>query len=122
MKLVRRKDTAPELVVRRFLHARGLRFRLHGRLPGTPDLVFPGRTAVVFVHGCFWHGHTCPHGAKQAQANVAYWASKIADNQQRDRRRRLVLRKAGWHVEVVWECEVRQLVALERLAQRLLAR
>lgn len=123
MKRVRRKDTAPELAVRRRLHARGLRFRLHDRsLPGTPDLVFKRRATVVFVHGCFWHGHECRHGAVRPKTNAAFWARKIADNRARDRRKSGVLRALGWHVEVVWECQARDSRCIDRLGARLMRR
>ena len=120
MKRVGRKDTAPELIVRRYLHSRGLRYRLHDkRLPGTPDLCLPRRASVVFVNGCFWHGHDCRHGAVAARRNANYWAAKVDDNRRRDRRKRDELRALGWHVEVIWECECRQLSMLAALAGRL---
>lgn len=123
MKRVRREGTEPEQRVRRYLHASGLRFaRTSWGLPGTPDIVLPHRSAVVFVHGCFWHGHDCPHGAVQAKSNKAYWASKIADNRARDRRKARALRDLGWIVEVIWECETEQPRRLEALARRLLRR
>jgi DNA mismatch endonuclease (patch repair protein) len=123
MQRVGRKDTLPELAVRRYLHAHGLRFRLHVRaLPGTPDLVLPARRAVVFVHGCFWHGHACPHGLVPARTNAAYWRAKIQDNQARDRRKAAALRAAGWLVETVWECECRDARRLRRLAAKLMRR
>lgn len=123
MRHVRREHTAPELAVRRFLHARGLRFRLHGRdLPGRPDIVFARRCTVVFVHGCFWHGHSCKHGAIKAKTNAEYWANKIDDNRTRDMRQRRALRAAGWHVEVLWECQVARGSVMDRLARRLLSR
>lgn len=123
MQRVGRKDTAPELLVRSYLHARGLRFRLHDeRLPGTPDVSLPKRRSVVFINGCFWHGHDCRHGAVAARRNADYWAAKIEDNCRRDRRNRDRLRALGWHVEVVWECECRSEVALAAIARRLLRR
>jgi DNA mismatch endonuclease (patch repair protein) len=123
MQRVGRKDTFPELEVRRFLHAQGLRFRLHARgLPGTPDLVLPGRRTVVFVHGCFWHGHDCPHGVVRARSNASYWEAKISDNRARDARKARALREAGWFVETVWECECANHARLRRLAAALLRR
>jgi DNA mismatch endonuclease (patch repair protein) len=123
MKSVGRENTAPELRVRRCLHARGLRYTLHDRrLPGRPDLVLPRRRTVVFVHGCFWHGHRCRHGRVQARANGEYWAAKIADNRARDRRQQRALRALGWAVEVVWECECADEGKLQALAARLLRR
>lgn len=123
MRSVRRQHTAPEMAVRRFLHARGLRYSLHGKdLPGRPDLVLRRRRTVIFVHGCFWHGHDCPHGSVQAKTNREFWRDKIVANQARDRRKASELRNAGWHVEVVWECEVGDLTRMARLARKLLSR
>lgn len=123
MKRVGRKDTAPELAVRRYLHAQGLRFRLHARdLPGTPDLVLPRRRTVIFVHGCFWHGHSCAHGRVRARSNAAYWEAKIRDNQSRDMRKTEVLRGLGWFVETIWECECGDRTRLRSLKKILLRR
>lgn len=123
MKRVGRKDTAPEICVRRHLHAQGLRYRLHDRLlPGTPDLSLQRRASVVFVNGCFWHGHDCRHGAVQARTNADYWSAKIEDNRHRDLRNFRALRALGWHVEVIWECECRRPRKLAALARRLLLR
>lgn len=123
MQAVRRENTAPELAVRRFLHAKGLRYSLHGStLVGHPDLVLPYRLSVVFVHGCFWHGHDYAHGAVKAKSNAAFWARKLADNRARDVRQQALLRAEGWRVEVVWECEARDPRCLGRLARRLLRR
>jgi DNA mismatch endonuclease (patch repair protein) len=113
------KDTAPELVVRRFLHQRGLRYRLHvKKLPGNPDLVFSGRRTAVFVNGCFWHG--CPHcrvGRRKVKSNKAYWEHKIARNKERDTRTTDELTAAGWRVFTVWACETRDPAALDRLTK-----
>src|SRR5437762_1945286 len=88
MRCVGRKNTAPELAVRRFLHAAGLRYRLHvAGLPGTPDIVFPKFSTVVFVHGCFWHGHNCKHGRVKARVNEEFWSAKIEANRKRDARK-----------------------------------
>jgi DNA mismatch endonuclease (patch repair protein) len=107
MARIRGKDTKPEMVVRRYLHAAGLRFRLHRReLPGRPDIVFPGRRAVVFVHGCFWHGcPACIDGQRRVKSNTQYWIDKVLYNQERDTRNRETLQALGWKVIVVWECE-----------------
>ncbi len=123
MRSVRRRDTAPELVVRRILHAAGLRFRLHVRdLPGTPDIVLPRRASVVFVHGCFWHGHCCRHGSVLANTNTAFWTEKIEDNRRRDKRKRRALQRLGWTVETVWECRIGSRRAMQTLVARLLSR
>lgn len=116
MSRIRSKDTAPEMIVRRLLHRLGYRYVLHDRrLPGTPDLAFPARSAVVFVHGCFWHGHSCGRGFRP-QTNAAFWAAKIDTNQRRDLRHGRELRRLGWRVLVVWECQVRRgrLIHLEK--------
>lgn len=108
MRAVKSKDTKPEMIVRRLIHGMGYRYRLHGRgLSGKPDLVFAGRRKVIFVHGCFWHGHNCPRGARQPKANGEYWKTKIARNIQRDSASVVVLRKVGWQVMTVWECETK---------------
>jgi len=106
MKAVRRKDTAPEIAVRRLLHAAGYRYRLHARsLPGSPDIVFPQRRKVIFVHGCFWHGHTCRAG-RRPRTRQEYWLPKIARNQQRDAAAITALHDRGWDCLVVWQCDV----------------
>ena len=108
MARVKGKDTKPELKLRRLAHAMGYRFRLHRKdLPGSPDLVFPGRRAVIFVHGCFWHGHDCPRGARQPKQNAEYWIAKIARNRSRDAAAQAALTEQGWRVGVFWECEMK---------------
>ena len=116
MSRIKSKNTGPELAVRRMAHALGYRFRLHRRdLPGSPDLVFPRLRAVVFVHGCFWHVHSCQRG-RVPKSNVSYWAAKRLRNAARDRRSVAKLRRSGWRVLVLWEC---QLCKPERVAARL---
>lgn len=123
MRSVGRKDTAPEIAVRRQLHASGLRYRLHVKeLPGTPDIVLPRHSSVIFVHGCFWHGHCCPHGSIKSKTNSDYWERKIADNRRRDAKKRRHLRRLGWFVETVWECRVNDIGHVNKLVRRLLAR
>ena len=101
------RDTKPEMVVRRLLHSLGYRYRLHvGGLPGRPDLVFAGRRAVIFVHGCFWHGHNCGRGYRP-KSNSAFWAAKLDANMARDCRQADVLVAQGWRVCVIWECSTR---------------
>ena len=108
MALVRSKNTAPELIVRRLAHGLGYRFRLHRRdLPGSPDLVFAGRQAAVFVHGCFWHQHDCRRGKREPKTNAAYWRSKLERIVGRDAEVRERLEELGWKVLIVWECELR---------------
>ena len=121
MAAIRGKNTVPELRVRRFLHAQGLRYRLHASgLPGKPDLVLRSRHAVVFIHGCFWHG--CPHcraGRRTVKSNADYWMPKLARNKARDARVRAEIEGLGWHVFVIWECQTRDQVMLDRLASEL---
>lgn len=107
MRAVKSKDTEPEWIVRRFLHAAGYRYRLHAKeLPGKPDLIFPSRRKVVFVHGCFWHGHDCARGTRKPKTNSDYWKEKIARNRERDKTHLLALRRGGWKVRTIWECEM----------------
>ena len=107
MSSVRSKDTKPELLVRRFLHKLGYRYRVHRRdLPGSPDLVFPSRRKAIFVHGCFWHGHDCRWG-RLPKSKLDYWKPKIEANRERDQRNVAALKDAGWSVKVVWQCELR---------------
>lgn len=110
------RDTLPEHAVRRYLHAAGLRFRLHDRkLPGRPDLVFPARKTVVFVHGCFWHRHAGCRFATTPATRPAFWQRKFMSNVDRDRRVVESLSFMGWRVLVVWECEIRNELALDHL-------
>ncbi|MBP4043946.1 very short patch repair endonuclease [Chromobacterium violaceum] len=105
---IRGKNTKPELLIRKALHARGFRYRLHNKnLPGKPDLAFPKYKAVVFIHGCFWHGHDC-HYFKVPQTRTAFWLEKINGNRERDTRQLMQLRLAGWRILVVWECATRK--------------
>lgn len=107
MSRIRSKDTGPEMRLRRALHARGFRYRLHDRrLAGSPDLVLPGRRAVVFVHGCFWHGHDCPYGVTP-NTRTEFWLEKIARNRKRDTAAERRLAEDGWRVLTVWECALR---------------
>lgn len=112
------KNTAPELIVRRALHAAGLRFRLHrADLPGSPDLVLPKHRIAVFVHGCFWHGHDCRRGARP-NSNTEFWTTKLDRNTQRDAEAKQKLEAAGWTVVVAWECALDRGVEVVRsLAQ-----
>ena len=107
MSRIRGRDTRPEMAVRRGLHARGLRFRLHHKdLPGRPDLVFPVHRAVIFVNGCFWHGHNCPLFVWPKTRKV-FWQEKIRRNRERDRNALRSLRDLGWRVLTVWECALK---------------
>ena len=116
MRAVKGKDTQPELTVRQLLHRAGYRYRLHVKdLPGKPDLVFPSRRKVIFVHGCWWHGHDCDRGARPAKTNVDYWSAKIARNIARDAKHLCALHDAGWRELTVWECELKSRNLLTRL-------
>jgi DNA mismatch endonuclease (patch repair protein) len=122
MRRVKGKDTAPERQVRRLIWRLGGRYRLHRKdLPGKPDIVLPGRRLAVFVHGCFWHGHECARGARVPKANRDYWLGKVGSNRVRDLAARAALEAAGWRVEVVWECDLKDRRALEDRMRRLLA-
>ncbi|MFG1375123.1 DNA mismatch endonuclease Vsr [Xanthobacter oligotrophicus] len=108
MRLIRKRDTSPELVVRRMVHALGFRFRLHRRnLPGTPDIILPRHRKAILVHGCFWHQHEGCKLARQPKSRLDYWLPKLARNVARDREARAALERAGWSCLVVWECETK---------------
>jgi DNA mismatch endonuclease (patch repair protein) len=121
MQAVKSKDTAPELLVRSLAHRMGYRFRLHRKdLPGKPDLVFPGRRKAIFVHGCFWHGHDCPRGARVPKSNRDYWTKKIARNKERDREACAALAHSGWTYLIVWECNLRNEKGLKAQVRKFL--
>jgi DNA mismatch endonuclease (patch repair protein) len=123
MSSIHGKDTKPEMVVRRLLHNMGYRFRLHRRdLPGTPDILLPGRRAVMFVHGCFWHRHEGCRLATVPATRRDFWEAKIAANKARDRRAMARLRRDGWRVAVVWERQTRKPVGLHGCLRRFLER
>lgn len=123
MRRVKGKDTSPELAVRKALTALGARYRLNRKnLPGSPDIVMPGRRLAVFVHGCFWHGHDCARGARVPKTNREYWTAKIARNVARDARAAAELAAAGWRVETIWECDLKEAGALRARLQELLAK
>jgi DNA mismatch endonuclease (patch repair protein) len=107
MAAIRSKDTKPELIIRRGLHALGYRYRLHpAELPGKPDLVLPKHCAVIFVHGCFWHGHDCPLFRWPANREE-FWRAKIHGNVERDQRNEAAFRAGGWRIATVWECSLK---------------
>ncbi|WP_264212990.1 very short patch repair endonuclease [Leisingera thetidis] len=113
MARIRAKDTKPEMLVRRLVHGLGYRYRLHRKdLPGKPDLVFGPRRKVIFVHGCFWHQHSCPAGRIPASRR-SYWEPKLLRNKQRDAEQQAVLQAAGWQVLTIWECETKDRDALQ---------
>jgi DNA mismatch endonuclease (patch repair protein) len=107
MQAVKSKDTAPELTVRRMAHGMGYRFRVHRKdLPGNPDIVFPRLHKLIFVNGCFWHGHDCARGARVPKGNRDYWLNKIGRNRSRDQQNLERLTAAGWRSLVIWECSM----------------
>lgn len=112
MAQIRSKNTMPELAVRSLVFGMGYRYRIHDKeLPGKPDLAFRGRRKVIFVNGCFWHGHGCKY-SRVPKSRVRYWSQKISGNKERDRRNIEALRRLGWTVMVVWTCELKDLAAL----------
>ena len=121
MRQVKGRDTTPELKGRRALTRIGARYRLHRKdLPGNPDIVMPGRRLAIFVHGCFWHGHDCARGARVPKQNSDYWVAKVGRNVARDTRNGEALAAAGWRVETIWECELKDAAALEARLRDLL--
>jgi DNA mismatch endonuclease, patch repair protein len=121
MRRILSRDTKPEIFVRKFLHAQGFRYRLHvASLPGKPDLVFPRLRRVIFVHGCFWHLHQGCREGRIPDSRREYWAPKLQRNVDRDRQHLATLRKLGWKHLVVWECEMRNAVRMERRLLRFL--
>ena len=119
MAKVRAVDTLPELVVRKTIFRLGYRYRLHGKnLAGKPDIVFPSLKKVIFVHGCFWHQHKCPYGQRRPKSKRNFWTRKLEGNIKRDSRQLSALRRLGWDVLVIWECQTRA-KRFERLAVRI---
>jgi DNA mismatch endonuclease, patch repair protein len=113
MRRIRSKDTEPEMAVRRLVHNMGYRYRLHRRdIPGKPDLAFPGRRKVIFIHGCFWHQHPGCREGRPPKSNAAYWLPKLERNQARDKAALEQLAASGWQALVVWECETKDVHAL----------
>ena len=107
MSLIRGKDSSPELKLRRLVHGMGFRYRLHVKdLPGKPDLVFPSRRAVIFMHGCFWHRHPGCKLARMPKSKLDFWRPKLEGNRKRDLQNQEILKKLGWRVLVIWECEM----------------
>lgn len=113
------RNTKPELALRSMLHRAGFRFRLHVKdLPGKPDIVLPKYRTVIFVHGCFWHRHRGCRFATTPSSNEAFWRSKFSENVERDKRKTRALRRLGWDVLTVWECEVTQPQTIQRILSR----
>lgn len=116
MAAVKSKDTKPEKILRSFLHGKGLRYRLHVHgLPGRPDIVFPRLKTLVFMHGCFWHGHHNCKLARIPKSNVRFWKEKIESNMARDKKNIVELKEDGWRVLTIWECQLKDEELLNRL-------
>jgi DNA mismatch endonuclease, patch repair protein len=118
---VKGSNTRPELVVRSIVHRLGFRFRLHRRdLPGCPDIVLPKHKKIIFVHGCFWHGHEGCRRSARPTSNESFWDRKLTGNIERDKRNQDKLREMGWQVLIVWECEVKDAKRLSLILERFL--
>jgi len=122
MSHIRSKDTKPEVLVRSLLHRMGYRFRLHTNLPGHPDIVLPRYKSVIFVHGCFWHRHEECKYAYMPKTRMKFWESKFKSNVNRDRTVVADLKRLGWHVLIIWECQVRDEKGIEHLLWAFLGR
>jgi DNA mismatch endonuclease, patch repair protein len=118
MSKVQSQGTKPEIIVRKRLHSLGFRFRLHNRkLPGTPDIVLPRHHSVIFVHGCFWHHHKGCSKSKLPSSNTEFWEAKIAENVRRDKKKIAQLKRLGWRVLIIWECETKTVAFATKLAR-----
>jgi DNA mismatch endonuclease (patch repair protein) len=116
MSTVGSKNTGPEMSVRKMLHAMRYRYKLHQRnLPGSPDISFPKKKKVIFVHGCFWHGHNCGYG-RLPKSKIAYWSAKVEANKARDKKNIEKLKNLGWKSIVVWQCQLKD---MNKIQQRL---
>jgi DNA mismatch endonuclease (patch repair protein) len=120
MRAVKSRDTTPERLVYALVHALGYRLSKRDDLPGKPDLTLARLRTVIFVHGCFWHGHSCRRGARVPKTNVEYWTKKVARNRARDVKVRANLRGAGWHVLTIWECRLVKKAAVQMRIQKFL--
>lgn len=116
MSRVTAKNTKPELTLRKYLFSKGYRYRLHRKdLPGKPDIVLPKYKTVIFVHGCFWHGHSCKKGKNLPKQNRSFWQKKIKNNTIRDKNNIYNLERIGWKVLIIWECEIKNEKKLDRI-------
>ncbi len=114
------KETEPEILVRKYLFSKGFRFRKNDkRYPGTPDIVLPKYDTAIFVHGCFWHGHSCRAG-RLPTSNKKYWNAKIAENKERDKKKKRLLRKDGWRVIEIWQCKLKNKKQFSRTMTKLI--
>ena len=122
MSRIRNRDTRPEIIVRSMVHRLGYRYRLHKKdLPGKPDIVLVRHRKIIDVHGCFFHMHKCPYGSVVPVTNAKFWKTKRLSNVKRDRRNLRALRRQGWRVLIVWECETRKPASLRQTLQKFLA-
>lgn len=113
MSRIRGKNTTPELIVRQLIYSLGYRYRIHSKkLPGRPDIVFHGRKKIIFVHGCFWHGHEGCNKGRPPKSNIHYWVTKLENNRKRDLEKQSELIKLGWKVLVIWQCELKNMELL----------
>jgi len=120
MSRIRGKDTKPEIIVRSLLHRRGYRFRIHKKdLPGKPDIVLPKYKTVIFVHGCFWHRHEGCKYAYKPKSRVDFWNAKFDETVIRDKRNRKQLKATGWNVEIIWECETKDMDKLKKILNKI---
>lgn len=118
MSMIRGKNTKPEIIVRKFLHSKGFRFRLHKKeLPGKPDIVLPKYKTVIFIHGCFWHGHKNCKYFVIPKTRTKWWQSKIEGNKANDKKNNIKLREAGWMIITLWECQLRTKKILRTLSR-----
>ena len=114
MSRIKGENTTPEIIVRKLLHSMGYRFRLHeSKLPGKPDIVLPRHEKIIFVHGCFWHGHGRCSRATLPSTNIDFWRKKISGNKLRDVKVRRELRYSGWKVSVIWQCQLKDITRLK---------
>lgn len=114
MSQIKSKDTKPEILVRKYLFSNGFRYKLHdNKLPGKPDIVLPKYRSVIFVNGCFWHGHKCKVGKRKPKSNTEYWYKKIDNNILRDKKNIRLLKKEGWRILTIWECEIKYQLKLQ---------
>lgn len=121
MSRVKSKDTGPEMLVRKWLFSRGYRYRLHNKdLPGNPDIVMKSHNKIIFVHGCFWHSHSCPRGKNVPASNLEYWVPKLQRNAERDKLSLKSLKQMGWKVLIIWECDLKKESVLDRKLRRFL--
>lgn len=122
MKRVHSRSTNAEKLVRKLTRRIGYKFRLNQKeLPGCPDIVFPKRRKVIFIHGCFWHQHLCRRGSRTPKSNISYWRRKLTNNKKRDAKNARLLRKLGWKVLVIWECEITRERTLQSKIKKFLA-